>query len=117
MDIETHWLEAIIACRNRCSTTRHGTYVWIVTNRKEKRRKGKIQLLDAREFWTAAQCREQHAAWATSAPYRRGQIDEIVRLYGWFEDDEHSKFLTTQISVYHSRHGRTSPAAALSDDH
>ena len=29
-----------------------GTYVWIVTNRKEKRRKGKIQLLDARAFWT-----------------------------------------------------------------
>ena len=28
-----------------------GTYVWIVTNRKEKRRKGKIQLLDARAFY------------------------------------------------------------------
>jgi type I restriction enzyme M protein len=30
-----------------------GTYVWIVTNRKEKRRKGKIQLVDAREIWSA----------------------------------------------------------------
>ena len=29
-----------------------GTYIWIVTNRKEKRRKGKIQLLDARDIWT-----------------------------------------------------------------
>ena len=28
-----------------------GTYIWIVTNRKEKRRKGKIQLLDARDIW------------------------------------------------------------------
>ncbi len=28
-----------------------GTYIWIVTNRKEKRRKGKIQLVDAREFY------------------------------------------------------------------
>ncbi len=28
-----------------------GTYVWIVTNRKEPRRRGKIQLIDARECW------------------------------------------------------------------
>ncbi len=29
-----------------------GTYVWIVTNCKGRRRKGKIQLLDARGVWT-----------------------------------------------------------------
>ncbi|MEJ1958797.1 MAG: N-6 DNA methylase [Nitrosomonadales bacterium] len=28
-----------------------GTYIWIVTNRKEVRRKGKVQLIDARNFF------------------------------------------------------------------
>ena len=27
------------------------TYLWVLTNRKEKPRKGKIQLIDARNFW------------------------------------------------------------------
>ena len=29
------------------------TYVWVVTNRDERRRKGKVQLLDARDVWMA----------------------------------------------------------------
>ena len=52
--IENDWLEAIIALPEQMFyNTGIGTYVWIVTNRKEKRRKGKIQLLDARDVWTA----------------------------------------------------------------
>ena len=48
--IENDWLEAIIALPEQMFyNTGIGTYVWIVTNRKEKRRKGKIQLLDARD--------------------------------------------------------------------
>ena len=52
--IENDWLEAIIALPEQMFyNTGIGTYVWIVTNRKEKRSKGKIQLLDARDMWTA----------------------------------------------------------------
>lgn len=52
--IENDWLEAIIALPEQMFyNTGIGTYVWIVTNRKEKWRKGKIQLLDARNVWTA----------------------------------------------------------------
>ena len=29
-----------------------GTFIWVLTNRKENHRKGKIQLIDARERWT-----------------------------------------------------------------
>ena len=29
-----------------------GTYVWIATNRKEKRRRGRVQLVDDRDLWT-----------------------------------------------------------------
>ena len=50
--IENDWLEAIIALPEQMFyNTGIGTYIWIVTNRKEKRRKGKIHLLDAREFY------------------------------------------------------------------
>ena len=66
--IENDWLEAIIALPEQMFyNTGIGTYVWIVTNRKEKRRKGKIQLLDARDFWTPAAARTASAASATSA--------------------------------------------------
>lgn len=50
--IENDWLEAIIALPEQMFyNTGIGTYVWIVTNRKEAHRKGKIQLIDARERW------------------------------------------------------------------
>ncbi len=66
--IESDWLEAIVALSEQMFyNTGIGTYVWILTNRKEKRRKGKIQLLDARNVWTAGGTRTTGAAWATSA--------------------------------------------------
>ncbi|MGN2393324.1 HsdM family class I SAM-dependent methyltransferase, partial [Pelomicrobium sp. G1] len=41
--IENDWLEAIIALPEQMFyNTGIGTYIWIVTNRKERRRKGKI---------------------------------------------------------------------------
>lgn len=46
--IENDFLEAIIAVPEKMFyNTGIGTYIWIVTNRKESRRKGKIQLIDA----------------------------------------------------------------------
>jgi len=69
-----------------------GTYVWIVTNRKEKRRRGKIQLLDAREFWTAGGSEESKRSLGDKRRHiTAGQIEEIVRLYGRLEDGERSK--------------------------
>jgi type I restriction enzyme M protein len=47
--IENDWLEAIIALPEQMFyNTGIGAYIWIVTNSKEKRRQGKIQLIDAR---------------------------------------------------------------------
>lgn len=46
--IENDWLEAIVALpENIFYNTGIGTYLWIVTNKKSKERKGKIQLIDA----------------------------------------------------------------------
>ena len=91
--IENDWLEAIIALPGQMFyNTGIGTYVWIVTNRKEKRRKGKIQLLDARESWTPGGSEDSRRSLGDKRRHlTTQQIDQIVKLYGRFEDGDHSK--------------------------
>lgn len=51
--IEHDWLEAIVALPEQLFyNTGIGTFVWVLSNRKEDRRRGKIQLIDARGRWT-----------------------------------------------------------------
>lgn len=51
--IEKDWLETIIALpENMFYNTGIGTYLWIVTNKKSKERKDKIQLIDATSLKT-----------------------------------------------------------------
>ena len=46
--IENDWLEAIVALPlNLFYNTGIATYVWVLTNRKSERRRGKVQLIDA----------------------------------------------------------------------
>ena len=52
--IERDRLEAIVALPEQMFyNTGIGTFIWVVTNRKTTHRKGIIQLIDARERWTA----------------------------------------------------------------
>jgi type I restriction enzyme M protein len=91
--IENDWLEAIIALPEQMFyNTGIGTYVWIVTNRKEKRRKGKIRLLDAREVWTAGGSEDSKRSLGDKRRHiTDSQIDEIVKLYDRQTDGETSK--------------------------
>jgi type I restriction enzyme M protein len=91
--IENDWLEAIIALPEQMFyNTGIGTYIWIVTNRKEKRRKGKVQLLDAREFWTAGGSEENQRSLGDKRRHiSESQIGEIVKLYEWQTDREATK--------------------------
>src|SRR2546427_2878987 len=51
--IENDRLEAVVALPDQLFyNTGISTYFWIVTNRKRAERQGKVQLVDAREFWT-----------------------------------------------------------------
>jgi len=51
--IERDQLEAIVALPEQMFyNTGIGTFVWVVTNRKATHRKGKVQLIDARERWS-----------------------------------------------------------------
>lgn len=50
--IENDWLEAVVALPDQLFyNTGISTYIWILTNRKEPERKGKVQLVDARQFY------------------------------------------------------------------
>jgi len=71
-----------------------GTYVWIVTNHKEESRKGKIQLLDVREFYVPMRRNLGNKRRKIGEGKEDGepdQITEIVKLYGCFEDSDKSK--------------------------
>lgn len=91
--LENDWLEAIVALpESMFYNTGIGTYIWVVTNRKEQRRKGKVQLVDARDVWTAGGSEESKRSLGDKRRHMTiPQIDEIVRVYGRFEDGQRSK--------------------------
>ncbi len=86
--IEKDMLEAIIALPDQMFyNTGIGTFIWVVTNRKEKKRKGKIQLIDARNRW---------APMPRSLGDKRRflsdkTIGELTKEHGRFTDKETSK--------------------------
>jgi len=89
--IENDWLEAIVALPDQLFyNTGISTYIWIVTNRKEKRRTGKIQLIDAREFYTKMRksLGNKRNQIGDGEENRPDQISEISRIYGSFTHDE-----------------------------
>lgn len=81
--LENDLVEAIIGLpTDMFYNTGIATYVWIVSNRKEKRRKGKVQLIDASGF---------HEKMRKSLGSKRKQlsdahIDDITRIYGAFKE-------------------------------
>jgi type I restriction enzyme M protein len=91
--IENDWLEGIIALPEQMFyNTGIGTYVWIVSNRKEKRRKGKIQLLDARDKWQPGGSEESKRSLGDKRRHMsNANIAEVVKLYGQFKESDLSK--------------------------
>ena len=92
--IENDWLEAVVALPEQMFyNTGIGTYVWIVTNRKEKARKGQIQLVDARDQYipmrrSLGDKRRKIGEGEAGEP---DQIGDIVRLCGRFAPGDKSK--------------------------
>ena len=86
--IEHDWLEAIIALPEQMFyNTGIGTYIWVVTNRKRAERRGKIQLIDARERWTPMK-----RSLGDKRRYLNDEaIDTVTREHGVFEPSDTSK--------------------------
>jgi type I restriction enzyme M protein len=86
--IENDWLEAIIALpTDLFYNTGIATYIWVVTNNKPKKRKGKIQLINAVDFYEKMR---------KSLGFKRKylsdkQIEDITQIYADFKEGEFCK--------------------------
>lgn len=108
--IENDWLEAIVALPEQMFyNTGIGTYIWLVTNRKAAERKGKIQLVDARDTFIPMRrsqgdkrrkIGEGKAEPGDDRADEPDQIADIVRLYGRFAANEKSKLFDNEDFGY-----------------
>ena len=97
--IENDWLEAIVALPEQLFyNTGISTYLWVLTNRKEKSRKGKVQLIDARQFWVQMEKslgNKRRRIGDPSDPKTRkdpDQVAELTKIFGNFRDGETRTF-------------------------
>ena len=95
--IENDLLEAIIAMpENMFYNTGIGTFVWIVTNRKEQRRRGKVQLIDAISIKTPLRKNLGNKNCEASDADRAA----ILKLLTDFEENEQSKIFDNREFGY-----------------
>lgn len=86
--IENDLLEAIIALPNDIFyNTGIATYIWVLSNKKSSRRKGKVQLINAVDMYEKR--RKSLGNKRNDIP--KHYIDEITRLYGELKRNEVSK--------------------------
>ena len=86
--IGNDWLECIIGLpKNMFYNTGISTYIWILSNRKEEKRKGKVQLIDASEIYQ----KMRKSLGNKSHEFTKEQIRQITQLYLDFKETEHSK--------------------------
>jgi type I restriction enzyme M protein len=86
--IENDMLEAIVALPDQLFyNTGISTYIWVITNRKEKKRKGKVQLVNAVSFFQ----KMPRSLGNKRNEISSSQISEITRIYGAFKEGEHCK--------------------------
>lgn len=95
--IEHDWLEAIVALPDQLFyNTGISTYFWIVTNRKRRERRGKVQLVDARDYWIKL----RKSLGEKRKEISGEQIAEITRLYSDFVENERVKIFPNEAFGY-----------------
>ncbi len=95
--IENDWLEAVVALPvNLFYNTGISTYFWIVTNRKSKERRGKVQLIDGREYFV----KMRKSLGEKRKEVSDDQITQITRLYADFTEGEHVKIFPNEAFGY-----------------
>ena len=95
--IENDWLEAIIALPNNMFyNTGIATYIWVLTNRKEERRRGKVQLIDATKRFTPRRKNLGAKNADLSDADQRAILDEFLA----FEESETSKIFPNEAFGY-----------------
>lgn len=91
--IENDWLEAVVALPDQLFyNTGISTYFWVITNRKTPERRGKVQLLDARDLFQ----KMRKGLGEKRKELSDDHIAEIIKRYGAFEDGDHVKILPNE---------------------
>ncbi len=97
--IENDYVEAIIALpESMFYNTSLGTYIWIVSNKKEDRRKGKIQLIDASNMKEEIKKKLGDKKFEITPELRK----QIINIYLAFEDGEYSRIFPNEEFGYYS---------------
>ena len=95
--IENDWLEAIVALPlNLFYNTGIATYVWVLTNRKPTRRRGKVQLIDA----TAWHRPLRKNLGKKNCELGDDDIERICRTFLGFEETEQSRIFDNDAFGY-----------------
>src|SRR5699024_7249618 len=96
--IEKDYLEAIIALpENMFYNTGIATYIWVLTNRKESRRKGKVQLINATELKSPLRKNLGEKNCEITEELR----DQIVDIHSCFEENEYSQIFDNEEFGYY----------------
>lgn len=95
--IENDWLECIVQLPDSLFfNTGITTYIWIVDNTKEPKRKGKVQLIDGSSFFnTMKKSLGSKRKFITDS-----QRLELLRLYETFTENDYSKIFPNEFFGY-----------------
>ncbi|HVA29214.1 MAG TPA: N-6 DNA methylase, partial [Candidatus Baltobacteraceae bacterium] len=97
--LENDVLEAIVALPTEMFyNTGIATYIWILSNNKEKRRIGKVQLINATDFFG----KMRRSLGNKRRQFERDHIAKIVKEYGTFKDSDYSKLLPNEAFGYNT---------------
>ena len=95
--LENDLLEAIIALPNDIFyNTGIATYIWVVSNRKSKKRRGKVQLINANGLFE----KRRKALGNKRNDIPQSAIDDITRLYGDLKQNDISKVFRNEEFGY-----------------
>lgn len=96
--LENDWLEAIVALPDQLFfNTGIFTYVWVITNRKPAKRKGKVQLINAVDLFQ----KMRKSLGNKRNELSNEHIAEVCRVYGDFKEGERSKIFDNEDFGFH----------------
>ena len=101
--IENDWLEAIVALPlNMFYNTGIATYIWVLSNRKPEQRKGKVQLIDATQWYKPL----RKNLGKKNCELSEDDIQRICDTFLKFEETEQSKiFLNARFRLLEGHRG------------
>ncbi len=98
--IENDWLEAIVALPlNMFYNTGIATYIWVLTSRKPKRRRGKVQLIDATQWFKPL----RKNLGMKNCEFSEDDIQRICKTFLAFKETEQSKIFPNAAFGYDYR--------------